>query len=297
MTQTFLAIEPNHDQSSRITRWTDVCGNRECRTGWLQLFRSRSFPRFENKWACSPVCMERMIADAVRSQIESWEPAPTERALRMPLGLILLSRGWISHRELREALAAQRSARTGRIGEWLCRLHGISEEAIAKALGIQWNCAVLSSGIPGLEYMRCLIPAFLRKHYGLALLRQRPDAALYLAGKYRAEYAAAQAVDHMLQEPVHAAFLEDSAWNIADMDVNSATEMYLSERDGVVACIREWIERSRPSDARLVRIHDHLWLRMWLRDRGRHPVQPLDVVFPLRGGDSHGSTTQTIRHR
>ena len=85
-----------------------------------------------------------MIADAVRGQIESWQPAPAERALRMPLGLILLSRGWISHRELQEALAAQRRAQEGRIGEWLHRLHGISEETIAKALAIQWNCAVLA---------------------------------------------------------------------------------------------------------------------------------------------------------
>jgi hypothetical protein len=62
-----------------------------------------------------------------------------------------------------------------------------------------------------------------------------------------------------------------------------------------VACIRELIEQSRPSDSRLVRVHDHLWVRMWLRGRGSHPMQIRDTVLPLRGRDSEGSTTEFIR--
>jgi hypothetical protein len=295
VTQTSLAADPKSHPSTRANRWIDVCGNRECRTGWLQLFRSRSCPRFEEKWGCSAVCMERMIADTLRSQIESWEPVPAERALRMPLGLILLSRGWISHRELQEALAAQRRAQNGRIGEWLHRLHGISEETITKALGIQWNCTVLPSGMPGLEFARSLTPVFLRNRYGLAPLRQGSDRSLYLAGKYRAEHAAARAMEYMFREPVHAAFLEDSAWNLADGDAADTTALHLPGHDGVVACIREWIEQSRPSDARLVRVHDHLWLRMWLRERGSQPMRIRDTVLPLRGQDGQGCTAELIR--
>jgi hypothetical protein len=236
---------------------------------------------------CSASCMQQVIADAVRSQIESWEPTPAERALRMPLGLILLSRGWISHRELQDALAAQRRAQDGRIGKWLHHLHGISEETIAKGLAIQWNCAVLPSGMPGLELAPALLPAFLRKRYDLALLRQGPEAALYLAGKYRPEHAAARAVEYMLREPVHAAFIEDSAWRCAETDVASASELEIPGHDGAAAHISELIERVRPDDARLVRVHDHLWLRMWLGRRGRRPMQVRDVVLPLRGPDSH----------
>jgi hypothetical protein len=272
--------------SHPASRWTETCANPECRTGWLRLFRSRAFPRFEKKWVCSATCMERVIADAVRGQIESWQPAPAERALRMPLGLILLSRGWISHRELQEALAAQGRAQEGRIGEWLHHLHGISEETIAKGLAIQWNCAVLPSGMPGLEPAPALIPAVLLRRYDLALLRQGPDAALYLAGKYRPEHAAARAVEHMLHEPVHAAFIEDGMWRLGEVDA-SDTELEIPGRDGVAAYISELIERARPSDARLVRVHDHLWLRLWIGRRGRRPMQVRDVVLPLRGLGDH----------
>src|ERR1700761_5986623 len=268
------------------SRWTEICANPDCRTGWLRLFRSRAFPRFKGKWVCSATCMERMIADAIRGQIESWEPAPAERALRMPLGLILLSRGWISHRELQEALQAQHRAEEGRIGEWLHRLHGISEETIAKGLAIQWNCAVLPSGMPGLEPAPALLPAVLRRRYGLALLRQGPDAALYLAGKYRPEHAAARAVENMLHEPVHAAFIEDGMWRLGEKDAADA-ELEIPGCNGVAAYISELIEQARPSDGRLVRVHDHLWLRLWIGRRGRRSRQVRDVVLPLGGLDDH----------
>jgi hypothetical protein len=277
-----FAVSPMRSAGTVSGCWTDICGNSQCRTGWLHLFRRRSFPRFEEKWACSARCMEQIVAEAVRSQIESWQPAGPERALRMPLGLILLSRGWITRQELQEALAAQRSAGSGRIGEWLRRLHGISEEAIKKALGIQWSCTVLPSGIPALEFAPSQIPAFLRKKYGLALLRQGPDAALYVAGRYRAEHAAARALEHMLGEPVHAAFLEDSAWGPENMDAVDSTELHLPGQDGVVACITELLEQIQPTDARLVRMHDHLWLRVWPAGRTRKSLPVRDLVFPLR---------------
>jgi hypothetical protein len=285
--QTSPPVSPEGTLIGHVSRWTEVCGNRECRTGWLQLFRSRSSPRFEEKWLCSAACMERVITEAIRGQIESWEPAPTKRALRMPLGLILLSRGWISHRELQEALAAQRRAQEGRIGEWLRRLHGVSEETIAKALGIQWNCAVLRAGIPNLESASSLIPAFLRRRYGLAVLRKGPDGVLYLAGKYRAEHAVARAMEHMLREPVHEAFLADSEWSLGGGDAVDTAEIYLPGHDGVVALINDLVTRARPSDARLARVHDHLWLCMWLEDRGRRPMKVRNIVFPLRGRDGH----------
>jgi hypothetical protein len=230
--------------------------------------------------------MQQILAETVRTRIESWEPLPAERALRMPLGLILLSRGWITHRELQEALAAQRRAGSGRIGEWLSRLHGVPEETVAKALGIQWSCAVLSHGTPGLEFTPSLIPTFLQRRYGLALLRQGSDGALYLAGRDRAEHAAARAVEHMLREPVNAAFIEDSAWNLQQAESADATELLLPGANGVAACIGELIERTRSGDARLVRVHNHLWLRIWLARRGRRPTSVRDIVLPLRGPDN-----------
>lgn len=282
MTPAIFSAASRQATTKGPVRWIEECGNSQCETGWLQIFRRRSSPRLEGKWSCSRRCMEQIVAETVRTQIDSWQPAAVDRALRMPLGLILLSRGWITRVDLQEAIAAQRRAGSGLIGEWLRRLRGISEETVTKALGIQWNCAVLPSGIPALKFVPSCIPAFLRKKYGLAILRQGPDAALYVAGKYRAEHAAARALEHMLGEPVHAAFLDDSAWAPEGMDAVDSTELHLPGRDGVVACIAELLEQIQPADARLVRMHDHLWLRIWHTGRARKSCPSRDIVFSLR---------------
>jgi hypothetical protein len=129
------------------------------------------------------------------------------------------------------------------------------------------------------------VPAFLRRRYGLALLRQGPDAALYLAGRYRAEHAAARAMEHMLREPVHAAFVEDSARCFVEAE-SDVSEVLVPGPNGVAACIGELIERARPNDARLVRMHDHLWLRIWLAARERRPAETRDIVLSLRGQET-----------
>lgn len=264
-----------------LRRWTETCGNEDCRTGWLQLWRSRAHTRFEGGWACSSACMEQMIARAVRTEVESWDSIRTERALRMPLGLILLSRGWITQVELQNALAAQRRAQQGRVGEWLRDLCGISDETIAKGLAIQWSCAVLPEGSAGLELAPELMPDFLGRTYELLPVRQGSDGAVFLAGRCRAEHAGARALERMLGCPVHAAFLEDRTWGRRHSVAADQSSLLPLDADGAVATIARSIERARPKDARLVRMHDHLWLRMWLQHRTANE-QVRDIVLPLR---------------
>ncbi|MCU1312533.1 MAG: hypothetical protein JWM54_290 [Acidobacteriaceae bacterium] len=274
-----------------LRRWTETCGNEDCRTGWLQLWRSRAHPRFEGGWACSSACLEQIIARSVCAEVESWESIRTERALRMPLGLILLSRGWISHAELQNALAAQRRAQHGRIGEWLRDLCGISEETIAKALAIQWSCAVLPEGCAGLELARNLMPDFLQRRYELLPVRQGSDGAVFLAGRCRAERAAARALERMLACPVSVAFLEDRTWERSPSGQANESDLLPLETDGAVATIARCMERAQSRDARLVRMHDHLWLRMWVQQRNT-TEQVRDIVLPLR---SSSETADLLR--
>ena len=281
MTQALAAMKMESTADAGLARWTGVCGSRECETGWLQLFRSRSLPRFEGKWACSTGCMERIVADAVRSQMESWEPdaggTPTAYAIGPDP-----PQPWMDYTS-----GAPGSAR----GTAPCRRwpHRRVARTPAWHFGSN-NCkgARVSSGtaqylrsvMPGTVFAPSLIPAFVCWRYGLALLRQRQDEVFYLAGKYCADHAALARRRAHAGRPVQAVFLEDSAWSSVASDAADSVETD-SGRDGIVTCIAELVERSRPANARLVRIHDHLWLRMWLRRRDR-TTQIEDVVFPLR---------------
>ncbi len=263
--------------------WSDACGNPDCQTGWLQTLRRRGAPRFEGNWACSTVCIEQIIARALRTEIENWDFAPPERSLRMPLGLILLSRGWIRQRELQEALAAQRQAGRGRIGDWLRELHGISGETIAKALAVQWNCAVLAEANAGIELAPRAMPALLQRRYDLLVLSRHSDGALFLSGRCRADHAAARALEHIVGSPVTPIFVTDELWRqweaaVVEPEIEPATGGS-PRRDGAAAAIQAQLERARPAGARLVRMHDHLWLRMWQKSPN---TDVEDVVLPLR---------------
>ena len=64
---------------------------------------------------------------------------------RVPLGLVLLAQGWITHPQLQTALEAQRASGQGRIGDWLTQSCGLPEERITRGLGVQWSCPVLGT--------------------------------------------------------------------------------------------------------------------------------------------------------
>src|ERR1700761_7373859 len=124
------------------------CGNVKCRSGWMKLWRSRQSPVLEGKWACSQDCMQEIVLTAVLREagaLNSHSSQKTAHQHRVPLGLVLLSRGAITQEQLRKALEAQRKAGRGRLGEWLIRQKAVNEEQVTKALSAQWNCPVLTA--------------------------------------------------------------------------------------------------------------------------------------------------------
>jgi hypothetical protein len=61
---------------------------------------------------------------------------------RLPLGLLLLSKGIITGAHLQEALKAQRDSQKGRLGEWLRQQGIVTEEQVTAALSMQWGIPV-----------------------------------------------------------------------------------------------------------------------------------------------------------
>src|ERR1700739_4001994 len=76
--------------------------------------------RFEGRWACSEGCWSAMLLERVEREIGAGEPGEfLIHRHRVPLGLLLLSLGWITADQLQKALESQRAAKQGRIGDWL----------------------------------------------------------------------------------------------------------------------------------------------------------------------------------
>jgi hypothetical protein len=259
------------------------CANPGCGTGWLHLWRSRSAPVFEGGWSCSPACTAAQVASAVRREREGRTAAPLPYRHRIPIGLAMLEQGWITEQQLRGALEAQRRAGSGRLGRWLVRSQGVSEQLVARALGLQWNCPVLSPALESSDSLASLVPRLFVDAFGALPLRVAAERILYLGFEDRPDPVLALGVEKMTGLRVECGVVEESHFRRAHAGLLEARfpAVELIEATGEQALVRtlaRTIERLRPSEARLTRVHDCLWLRMWLR----RPSPPVPEPGALR---------------
>ena len=121
-----------------------TCANPRCSSGWLHLWRSREAPVFEGRM----VLLGRMHGGAGGSGAGPGDgrrgAAPAKAtAIAFRSAWPCWSRAGSTRDDLRAALAAQRAAGSGRLGNWLVRQQSVSEELVTRALGLQWGCPVL----------------------------------------------------------------------------------------------------------------------------------------------------------
>jgi len=250
------------------TRLFETCSNPGCRSGWLHLLRSRSVPVFEEGWSCSANCTTARMAQAVRRELNGRGVAQDTHRHRIPLGLVMLEQGWITSLQLRQALSAQKAAGAGRLGNWLVRQQGVKEQLVTRALGLQWSCPVLTLELHDAEALTSLVPRLFVDAFGALPLRLAAGKLLYLGFEDRIDPALALAIERITGLRVECGLVQGSLFRQAHARMLSSKfpRAELIEPGGEPAIVQAFsksIERVRPANARLVRVHDCLWLRMW----------------------------------
>ena len=263
------------------------CSNPGCTSGRLHLWRSRSAPVFEGGWCCSAKCMQARVEAALRREMEARGTGPETHRHRVPLGLAMLEQGWITAADLRRALEAQRAAGSGRLGQWLVRNGSVSEGLVTRALGLQWGCPVLALDFHDGETLTRLLPRFFLDAYGALPLRVAAGRILYLGFEDRLDPALALAVERMTGLRVESGLVEESRFRVAHGRMLEARfpAAELVEAVSQMALARAFtlaIEELRPVEARLVRVHDCAWLRLWLRPQTT-PLPDRSAVRDLIG--------------
>ena len=248
----------------------ETCANPACNRGWLRIWRSRSGPVFEGGWCCSAECTVAVIGAAVNREMDSRGGAPESHRHRIPLGLTMLEQGWITSRQLRQALEAQKTAGGGRLGQWLVRREGVSEKLVTRALGVQWRCPVLDLELLDSSGLTVLLPRLFVDAFGALPLRVAAGRILYLGFEDRLDPALALAVERMTGLRVESGLVEESHFRPAHTRMLGArfpaVELIEAASEAaLVHALTKAVERARPAESRLVRVHDCLWLRMWLR--------------------------------
>lgn len=265
--QTWAETGDNRDrrpQAALIGR----CSNPECRSGWLQLFRSRNRPVFEGGWTCSAECTRKRLETAVRRELDGWVPETEPHRHRIPLGLLMLERGWITSHQLREAIGAQRRAGGLRIGEWLVELGATSEAMVSRALSVQWGCPVLPS--TGLTLRPGLLPRLFVEAFGALPLQDASGRMMYLAFEQDLDTALAFSAERMMGKRVECGILPTSSYvELLDkVRGQSFVPTQVAEAASESAAARLFakaIERAQPVSSCMSRAHEWLWLRMAVR--------------------------------
>lgn len=265
------------------------CGNPRCTTGWMHLWRSRRVPAFEGRWVCSPQCMADRVAAAVRRELDGGDSTPAPRPHRLPMGLMLIDQGKITPEQLQTALEGQRQAaaesgESVRLGEWLLRSGVLSEPALTRALSAQWNCPVFTLADYHPEEVAGAMPRFLTEALEALPLRAPGGRLLYVAFAGRVDRSLSYALERMSGLPVAAGIAPDSEFRGAQARylATPAPRVRLLEAASswiLARTITKLIEAERPVEARLARVHEYYWLRLWRRQPDGLPAS--DAVEDL----------------
>ena len=130
-------------------RWQEMglpCGLVSCsgnKSPWTHIWRPPAGAFLQGVFYCQPKCLETaLIAQLARLYPSAPAAVPSNR---IPLGLLMVARGWLTHEQVVTAVAAQQSANSGKIGDWFEKLGFATEQQVTSALGLQWGCPVASS--------------------------------------------------------------------------------------------------------------------------------------------------------
>jgi hypothetical protein len=248
-----------------------LCGSDECSGRWTVPWRNRRRPVFEGQWGCSGRCVLAMARAAVRRErgdgLELENPVPHRH--RVPLGLLMLAQGWITHPQLRKALEAQRESGSGRIGDWLQSECGLASEQIMRGLSMQWGCPVLTTEGFSPEAMALVMPRMFVEEFGLLPLRVAGSRILYVGFEERLDASAALAMEKMSGLKAESGLVEGTQFHAARSRLLESTSVEVrletvSDKDILAGRMTAILEQQQPVASRLVRLHQYYWLRMWL---------------------------------
>lgn len=188
---------------SQLERAFRSCANQSCENRndrWPVWFRKSEGIYLQGQWYCSPDCFELAAQSTFIRLLPSPESAKV-RKHRIPIGLLLLSRGVINGNQLKQALALQQEKGGGRIGKILQQLHAVSERDITDGLAAQWGCPVYPLGTAR-EFLHCasLVPMVLLETGRMLPVHYLPlQQTLYLAFVENVDRSTLYAVEQMLR--------------------------------------------------------------------------------------------------
>jgi len=241
------------------------CARADCVSRPL-IWRRTPMIRMDDRWLCSARCVEAEARATFEHMSMPKEPAAGHR---VPLGLLMLARGFLSEAQLQTVLAAQRQARGGKIGSWAQRLNFSTERQVLTALSLQWSCPVLALQTPPDFTCTAMIPWKLLQALRMMPVRFiRSTRLLYLALCEGIDHGALLAIEQMLVCHVVPCLVSDhamDAWIERKSSWTAPGVRVFNQTSGAAEMARitaSYAGRLCADQIQIVRCGAHGWVRL-----------------------------------
>ncbi len=272
--------------SAKWRNWWPQCANPRCSTKTLlqTITHRRSGMTVDGQWYCAPDCLEHTL----RGQIEelmTFQGKPAKaRSSRVPLGLLLLSRGIMTAEQLRNALDHQRGTELN-FGEVVQQLGFATPEQVTAAVAAQWACPVFTMGDRRLQLQVRVPRQFLELYRMLPVHYVESERRLLIGFVNGVQHQMLYTIGHMTSCSVAPCFITAREY---ESHLHSPSTSFLRDDELVFDQIVETAEMARIATSyvvqlaaervRLGKCRDYLWTRIWGRKR------EMDLLFRVQGG-------------
>ena len=243
-------------------------------------------------WFCTDQCLELKIEHVVE-RILSKQHSLTRAPHRMPLGLLMLSRGFLNKDQLQTALLRQQPEPSAKIGRCLQQLGYVTERQVVAALALQW-------GPPVLAFPEEIAPQNAVASELLDALRIMPirlsatQGTLYVAFSDPVDHGVLRAIEQMTGWSTSPCIVSDrgmdrllSKMHSCERDSTHAFEN-VSEPSEIARIMVSYVGRLGASEIKVTECGAYIWAR--LKDRSRDSDILFRCVFPQARIEGRRST-------
>ncbi len=284
-----MSLSSTFSLAKLVSAWKprkEPCANPECRMSSvmhsLSPWKSGRKPgiRAENKWFCCPQCFEIGAGMRMAELINSAAPEEPPRRSRMPLGLLLLSRGCVNNDQLQNALVEQR-VHGGKIGDIICAKGYASEQQVTAAAAAQWGYPVFAFDERKLHLDVHVPLAILDLYLIVPVLYFRPDRKLLVAFVNGVDHRILSVIEQMTGCVVAPCFVTPTEYRRKRDETKSAARgrelVYrkVAELGQMAGIVAEHAAELEAVEARFAYCRDYLWVRLM-------GARELDLLFKIR---------------
>jgi hypothetical protein len=156
---------------------------------------------------------------------------------------------------------------------------------VARALGLQWSCPVLSIDNYDCSSLTVVTPRLFVDGFGVLPLRLAAGQVLYLGFEENLDPSLALAVERMNAVRVESGIVRQSLFRpvhekMLDYRFPSVELVEAISLDAAAFALAKAVEQRKPVASRLVRVRDCLWLRLWSRAQ-IGPLPEVDAVHDV----------------